>query len=207
MASRRRTWRASTRASRRLTAGEFVARRARARAAGALGARRRGFSFRPRPRRATSRCCAARARASASKRCARSPSTASARRARAVRAALAGGDSRHAAALLGRNYAITGRVAHGDKLGRNLGFPTANVPLRRAPALTGIFAVRVHGLAGAPRAGVASVGVRPTVKVDGEAAAGGLHARLRANRSTAGASRWSSCTSCVTRSGFPTSTR
>jgi riboflavin kinase/FMN adenylyltransferase len=84
----------------------------------------------------------------------------------AVRAALAAGDVGHATALLGRNYAIAGRVAHGDKLGRNLGYPTANVPLRRAPALTGIFAVRVHGLEGPPRKGVASVGVRPTVKVD-----------------------------------------
>jgi riboflavin kinase/FMN adenylyltransferase len=84
----------------------------------------------------------------------------------AVRAALAAGDVRHAAALLGRNYAISGRVAHGDKLGRDLGYPTANVPLRRAPALTGIFAVRVHGLGGSARKGVASVGVRPTVKVD-----------------------------------------
>ena len=84
----------------------------------------------------------------------------------AVRTALAAGDLEHAAALLGRNYAITGRVAHGDRLGRTLGFPTANVPLRRRPALTGIFAVRVHGIGAAPRRGVASVGVRPTVKVD-----------------------------------------
>ena len=83
----------------------------------------------------------------------------------AVRTALARGDLAHAAALLGRNYAITGRVGHGDRLGRELGYPTANLPLRRAPPLTGIFAVRVHGL-GAPRRGVASVGVRPTVKTD-----------------------------------------
>lgn len=86
----------------------------------------------------------------------------------AVRDALARGDLRHAAALLGRNYAITGHVAHGRKLGRNLGFPTANLPLRHRPALTGIFAVRVHGLPDAPRAGVASVGVRPTIDADGE---------------------------------------
>jgi riboflavin kinase/FMN adenylyltransferase len=86
----------------------------------------------------------------------------------AVRAALARGDLAHAAALLGRSYAITGRVAHGDKLGRNLGFPTANVALRRTPPLTGIFAVRVHGLSTVPRAGVASIGVRPTVKMDGK---------------------------------------
>ena len=52
----------------------------------------------------------------------------------AVRAALAAGDLAHAAALLGRRYAITGRVAHGDKLGRSLGFPTANIPLRQHAA-------------------------------------------------------------------------
>ena len=86
----------------------------------------------------------------------------------AVRAALAAGELAHAAALLGRNYALSGHVAHGDKLGRSLGFPTANVPLRRQPPLTGIFTVRVHGLPGGPRAGVASVGVRPTVKADGK---------------------------------------
>ena len=85
----------------------------------------------------------------------------------AVREALADGDLRRAAALLGRPYAISGRVAHGDKLGRNLGFPTANIPLRHRPALSGIFAVRVHGLGAAPRAGVASIGVRPTIKQDG----------------------------------------
>jgi len=86
----------------------------------------------------------------------------------AVREALSAGDLARAAALLGRNYAITGHVAHGDKLGRDLGFPTANIPLRRVPALTGIFAVRVHGLRGEPRAGVASVGVRPTIRDDGK---------------------------------------
>jgi riboflavin kinase/FMN adenylyltransferase len=82
----------------------------------------------------------------------------------AIRAALANGDLERAARLLGRPYSITGRVAHGDKLGRHLGFPTANVPLRHKPALAGIFAVRVHGLGQGPRAGVASLGVRPTVK-------------------------------------------
>jgi riboflavin kinase/FMN adenylyltransferase len=82
----------------------------------------------------------------------------------AVRAALAAGDLAHASALLGRPYAISGRVGHGDKLGRSLGFPTANLPLRRTPPLAGIFAVRVHGLESTPRSGVASLGVRPTVK-------------------------------------------
>lgn len=85
----------------------------------------------------------------------------------AVRAALAGGDFRHAATLLGRPYAIGGRVAHGAKLGRSFGFPTANIPLRRPPPLSGVFAVRVHGLGAAPRDAVASVGVRPTVVAGG----------------------------------------
>ncbi len=85
----------------------------------------------------------------------------------AVRAALAAGDLARARALQNRSYTISGRVAHGDKRGRDLGFPTANLPLRHAPPLAGIFAVRVHGLGGMPRAGVASVGVRPTVSDDG----------------------------------------
>lgn len=86
----------------------------------------------------------------------------------AVRDALAAGDLPLAAALLGRNYTITGRVAHGDKRGRTLGFPTVNLPLRRRPALSGIFAVRVHGLHGGAREGVASVGVRPTIADGGK---------------------------------------
>jgi riboflavin kinase/FMN adenylyltransferase len=81
-----------------------------------------------------------------------------------IRGALAAGELDHAARLLGRPYAIGGKVVHGDKLGRNLGFPTANIVLRHPPPLTGVFAVRVHGLGGAARAGAASLGVRPTVK-------------------------------------------
>src|SRR4029078_242015 len=92
----------------------------------------------------------------------------------AVRNALGAGELAHAAGLLGRNYSLSGHVAHGDKLGRNLGFPTANLPLRRKPPLTGIFAVRVHGLAGGSRAGVASVGVRPTGKGAGTPLPGGF---------------------------------
>jgi riboflavin kinase / FMN adenylyltransferase len=84
----------------------------------------------------------------------------------AVRAALAAGELERARRLLGRPYIIAGRVAHGDKLGKGLGFPTANIVLRHKPALSGIYAVRVHGLGAAPRAGVASIGVRPTVKAD-----------------------------------------
>ena len=84
----------------------------------------------------------------------------------AVREALAAGDLPRAEALLGRPFAITGRVAHGEKLGRTLGFPTANIELPQRPPLSGIFAVRVRGLGGAPRTGVASLGVRPTIKAD-----------------------------------------
>lgn len=81
----------------------------------------------------------------------------------AVRAALQAGALDVAEKLLGRPYAITGRVAHGEKLGRALGFPTANLPLRFTPPLTGICAVKVTGLGDKPRYGVASLGVRPTV--------------------------------------------
>jgi riboflavin kinase / FMN adenylyltransferase len=82
----------------------------------------------------------------------------------AVRSALAAGELEHASRLLGHPYAISGRVAHGAKLGASLGFPTANIVLRHKPALGGIFAVRVQGLGAQPRAGVASLGVRPTIK-------------------------------------------
>ncbi len=85
----------------------------------------------------------------------------------AVRSALAQGDLARAKALLGRSFCLSGRVAHGAKLGRSLGFPTANLPLKRAPPVAGIFAVRVHGLGSAPRTGVASVGVRPTIATSG----------------------------------------
>ena len=84
----------------------------------------------------------------------------------ALREAIARGEFERAARILGRPYAITGRVAHGDKRGRSLGFPTANVPLRHKPPLSGIFAVRVRGLGEQPRAAVASLGVRPTIKLD-----------------------------------------
>jgi riboflavin kinase/FMN adenylyltransferase len=84
-----------------------------------------------------------------------------------VRAALAAGDLEAAARLLGRPYTMSGRVAHGEKLGRTLGFPTANLVLRRLPPLAGIFAVEaeVEETHKALR-GVASVGRRPTVKAD-----------------------------------------
>jgi riboflavin kinase/FMN adenylyltransferase len=77
----------------------------------------------------------------------------------AVRAALAAGELDAAERLLGHPYTISGRVAHGAKLGRSLGFPTANIVLRRPPPLSGIFVVEVDGLG----PGVASIGRRPTV--------------------------------------------
>ena len=82
----------------------------------------------------------------------------------AVREALAAGDLTRASVLLGRAYAITGRVLHGRRLGRSLGFPTLNLKIEHAhPALRGIFAVRVHCLTDRAVAGVASIGLRPTV--------------------------------------------
>ncbi|HXO15147.1 MAG TPA: bifunctional riboflavin kinase/FAD synthetase [Steroidobacteraceae bacterium] len=81
-----------------------------------------------------------------------------------VRAALACGDFERARRWLGRPWSMRGRVKAGKGLGRELGFPTANLPLerRRAP-VAGIFAVRVHGVGSAPLPGVASLGTRPTV--------------------------------------------
>ncbi len=83
----------------------------------------------------------------------------------AVRVALADNDFAHVERLLGRPFSMQGRVVEGEKLGRTLGYPTANVPLgRRVTPLGGIFAVRVDlddGRRGLP--GVASLGVRPTV--------------------------------------------
>lgn len=87
-----------------------------------------------------------------------------------VRAALAGADLELAARLLGRRYAICGRVVHGKKRGRNLGFPTANVRLGRGrPPLAGIFAVRCFGAATRGLEGVASLGLNPAVAKDGPA--------------------------------------
>ena len=81
-----------------------------------------------------------------------------------IRVALEKGDMAEAEKLLGRIYRMSGRVAHGEKLGRELGFPTANIHLHRhASPLQGIFVVEVFGLDKEPIQGVASVGTRPTV--------------------------------------------
>ncbi len=88
----------------------------------------------------------------------------------AVRSALAAGDLAHTTRLLGRPYSICGRVVHGDQLGRELGYPTANIQFKlNRPPLSGIFAVAVSGINGLVLPGVASLGVRPTVKNTGAA--------------------------------------
>lgn len=84
-----------------------------------------------------------------------------------VRNALAAGEMSLAEQLLGRPYRICGRVAHGDKRGRTIGFPTANLALHRlALPVRGVYAVELFGLKIEPMRGVANVGVRPTVDGD-----------------------------------------
>lgn len=84
-----------------------------------------------------------------------------------VREALARADFEQVRRWLGRPYSMMGRVVQGNRLGRSLGFPTANLQIeRRRPPVQGIFAVRVRGAADAALPGVASLGTRPTV--DGE---------------------------------------
>jgi riboflavin kinase/FMN adenylyltransferase len=86
----------------------------------------------------------------------------------AVREALKNGDLERAARLLGRPYGISGHVVRGDGFGRKLGFPTANVRMKHnRPPLSGIFAVEVSGVGPVSARGVASLGVRPTVKQNG----------------------------------------
>jgi riboflavin kinase/FMN adenylyltransferase len=81
----------------------------------------------------------------------------------AIRDALWQGDLECAGRLLGRHYRMSGKVIEGKRLGRELGYPTANVNLnRRQSAVMGIFAVRVSGADWGPLAAVASVGTRPT---------------------------------------------
>lgn len=91
----------------------------------------------------------------------------------ATRQALATGDLNLAGKLLGRPYSISGRVIDGDKLGKQIGFPTANIQLKyNHPPLSGIFVVTVHGaIKSSPTTilpGVASLGVRPTIHKNGK---------------------------------------
>lgn len=90
----------------------------------------------------------------------------------AIRQALAAGNLDKAGKLLGRPYNISGRVIDGDKLGRQIGFPTANIQLKHSPPLNGIFVVSVYGANPSspeiPLPGVASLGVRPTIHDNGK---------------------------------------
>jgi riboflavin kinase/FMN adenylyltransferase len=82
-----------------------------------------------------------------------------------VRQALGQGDLELAARLLGRPYDMCGRVAHGDRRGRTLGFPTANIHLhRRVTPVYGVYAVLLSGPGLRPWPGIANVGRRPTVQ-------------------------------------------
>ncbi|MCL7713442.1 bifunctional riboflavin kinase/FAD synthetase [Stenotrophomonas sp. CPCC 101365] len=81
-----------------------------------------------------------------------------------IRELLVAGEFAHAGELLGRPYAIGGRVVRGRQLGRTLGFPTANLRFPKTPALSGIYATRVHGVAEQPWPSVSSFGTRPTVQ-------------------------------------------
>lgn len=84
-----------------------------------------------------------------------------------IREALARGDVELASRLLGQPYEIEGRVAHGQKLGRTLGFPTANLNLKRPPAVNGVWAVEAWVASRGWVGGVANIGRRPTVSGDG----------------------------------------
>lgn len=82
-----------------------------------------------------------------------------------LRAAVAAADFALATELAGREFAVSGHVLHGDKLGRTLGLPTANLLMRRKVLpLRGVYAVEVDGLGDRPLPGVANVGSRPTVQ-------------------------------------------
>lgn len=81
-----------------------------------------------------------------------------------IRNALAADDFANSATMLGRDYSISGRVSHGRKLGRTIGFPTANIPLKRCVSpVSGVYVVKVLDLDGVTVGGVANIGQRPTV--------------------------------------------
>ena len=81
-----------------------------------------------------------------------------------IREALIMGNLNNANKLLGHNYQLSGRIRHGDKLGRTIGFPTLNMKMTNQIALKfGVYAVKVHGLRDSPIHGVSNFGKRPTV--------------------------------------------
>ncbi len=85
----------------------------------------------------------------------------------AIRSSLAAARLYTAREYLGRPYSISGRVVHGDGVGRKLGYPTANIQLKHnLPPLKGIYVVQVHSDGIGVLQGVASLGVRPTLKQD-----------------------------------------
>lgn len=84
-----------------------------------------------------------------------------------LRDALSSGDLAQAERLMGRAYCLSGHVTHGKKLGRNIGFPTLNIPVHSNLVTSGVFVVSVSGLGPEPIAGVASLGHRPTVEQQG----------------------------------------
>ncbi|MFZ2540243.1 MAG: bifunctional riboflavin kinase/FAD synthetase [Gallionella sp.] len=87
----------------------------------------------------------------------------------AIRAALLAGQLCTAHRYLGRHYSISGRVVHGDGMGRKLGFPTANIQLKHNyPPLSGIFVVQAHAEGLGVLQGVSSLGIRPTLRQDGK---------------------------------------
>jgi len=81
-----------------------------------------------------------------------------------IRHCIEQGDFEKACELLGRPYSLSGRIAHGQKLGRQLGYPTINIKMGdKTLIVKGIFAVRVKGIDNRVLEGVASIGTRPTV--------------------------------------------
>lgn len=84
-----------------------------------------------------------------------------------IRDALSAGDLAQAERLLGHCYSVCGRVAHGDKRGRTIGYPTANIKMfRKNTPINGVFAVTMTGIDGLEFEGIANVGTRPTVDGD-----------------------------------------
>lgn len=80
-----------------------------------------------------------------------------------IRDALGEGDLATAELFLGRPYSVCGRVVHGEKRGRSIGFPTANIQMfRNNSPITGVFAVTLTGVGNSEISGVANVGTRPT---------------------------------------------
>ncbi len=85
-----------------------------------------------------------------------------------IRQALVSGRFDKVTKMLGRPYRLSGHVVCGNRLGRKLGFPTANLSMRHVKSiLTGVFITRVYGLSGKPFPAVSMIGNRPTVMKNG----------------------------------------